>query len=163
MFITWLLPIPSLCCSSLEVFLSLILGVSWTWQLWPREGNPDQCDRCTRSHNYKWTSYDQMHIYLIVFGCSGSISQKDAIGTLGETIFNFFYWSIVDLQCVNFCCTAKWFSYTCIYILFHILFHDGVSQDTEYSALCNSRFSLVIYFIHSINSIYMSIDYMYIC
>ena len=28
----------------------------------------------------------------------------------------FFYWSIVDLQyCVNFCCTAKWFSYTYIY------------------------------------------------
>ena len=24
----------------------------------------------------------------------------------------FFFWSIVDLQCVNFCCTAKWFSYT---------------------------------------------------
>ena len=25
-----------------------------------------------------------------------------------------FYWSIIDLQgCVNFCCIAKWFSYTC--------------------------------------------------
>ena len=24
-----------------------------------------------------------------------------------------FYWSIVDLQCVNFCCIAKWFSYSC--------------------------------------------------
>ena len=30
-----------------------------------------------------------------------------------------FYWSIVDLQhCVNFCCTAKWLSYTYIHILF---------------------------------------------
>ena len=30
-----------------------------------------------------------------------------------------FCWSIVDLQCcVNFCSTAKWFSYTYIYILF---------------------------------------------
>ena len=30
------------------------------------------------------------------------------------------YWSIVDLQCwVHFRCTAKWFSYIYIYILFH--------------------------------------------
>ena len=29
-----------------------------------------------------------------------------------------FYWSIVDLRFVNFCCTAKWFSYTYIYLFF---------------------------------------------
>ena len=29
-----------------------------------------------------------------------------------------FYWSIIDLQCVNFCCLAKWLSYTDIYIFF---------------------------------------------
>ena len=53
-------------------------------------------------------------------------------------IFNFLIsnWSIVDLQCVNFCCTAKWFSYTYIYILFYSLFHYGLSQDIEYSCLC---------------------------
>ena len=34
-------------------------------------------------------------------------------------IFFNFYWSIDDLQChVNFCCTAKWLSYTHIYTLF---------------------------------------------
>ena len=49
--------------------------------------------------------------------------------------------SIVGLQCcVNFYCTAKWFSYVCVslyvHILFHILFHYGLSQDNEYSSLC---------------------------
>ena len=34
-----------------------------------------------------------------------------------------FYCSIVDLQhCVNFCCVAKWFSYTYIHILFKYSF-----------------------------------------
>ena len=45
------------------------------------------------------------------------------------------YWSIVDLQhCVNFCCTAKWLSYT--YIHSHILFHYRLSQDIEHRSLC---------------------------
>ena len=43
-----------------------------------------------------------------------------------------FYWSIVDLCYVNFCCTANWLSYTHIYILFHC----DLSQDIEYSFLC---------------------------
>ena len=49
------------------------------------------------------------------------------------------YWHIVDLQCcVNFCSTAKWLSYTDIYILFHILFHCDLSQDIEYSSPCST-------------------------
>ena len=36
---------------------------------------------------------------------------------------------------MNFCCIAKWFSYTYVDILFHILFHYGLSQDIEYSSL----------------------------
>ena len=41
-------------------------------------------------------------------------------------------------MCVNFFCTAEWLSYTYIhtYILCHILFHCGLSQDIECSSLC---------------------------
>ena len=48
--------------------------------------------------------------------------------TVGMFLKILFYWSIVDLQCVNFCCTAKWFSNTYIHILLHIFFHC-LSQD----------------------------------
>ena len=58
-------------------------------------------------------------------------------------LFICFYWAIVNLQCcVSFKCTAKWFSYTYIYIvihiyiLFQILFHYRLLQNTEYSSLC---------------------------
>ena len=41
---------------------------------------------------------------------------------------------IIDLQyCVNFCSIAKLVSYT--YVLFHIIFYYGLSQDIEYSSL----------------------------
>ena len=57
------------------------------------------------------------------------------------------YWSIVDLKCcVNYCCTAKWLSYTYIYILFHILFHYDLSEDIEY-------ISKTLLFIHPIYNI----------
>ena len=44
-----------------------------------------------------------------------------------------FYQTTVDSRCcVSFCCTAKWFSYTYAYIIFHY----GLSQDIEDSSLC---------------------------
>ena len=54
-------------------------------------------------------------------------------------LFDFsFYWSIVDLQCfVSFRGIAQWFSYRYTYGLFQILFPYRLSQDTEYSSLCN--------------------------
>ena len=58
---------------------------------------------------------------------------KGHLARSGNFFKNLFYWSIVDLQfmmfflkhlylwCfVNFCCTAKWFSYTYIYIYIYI-------------------------------------------
>ena len=40
----------------------------------------------------------------------------------------FLNWSIVDLQCVSFCCIAKWFSYI-------LVSHYGLSQSIEQSSL----------------------------
>ena len=72
-------------------------------------------------------------------------------------IFSFFKNLKYNLQCcLSFWCTAKWFSYPYIYILFHILFRDGLSQDIEYSSLS----SKTLLFIHPIcNSLYLLIPY----
>ena len=49
------------------------------------------------------------------------------------------YFIEVDIQCcANFCFTAKQFSYTYTYILFHILFHCGLPQEVEFSSLCST-------------------------
>ena len=46
-----------------------------------------------------------------------------------KDFFIFQSWSIVYLQCcVNYCCRAKWLDYIHTHILFHILFHSGLSQ-----------------------------------
>ena len=84
----------------------------------------------------------------------------------------FFNWSIIELPCcVNFCCTADSYLYmnvyyiyihslfvcVCIYIYTHtfflyISFHDGLSQDIEYSSLC-----------HTVGPCCLSILYVIVC
>ena len=62
-------------------------------------------------------------------------------------------WSVVDLSyCVNFCCTAKWLSYTHICTLLYILSHYGSPQDVEYSSLC-----------YTLGSCCISILYVMVC
>ena len=56
-----------------------------------------------------------------------------------------FYWCIVDLHCVNFCCVAKWFS--CIYTLLHILFHYSLGY---YCSLCYILDDFVVVYIFSL-------------
>ena len=46
-----------------------------------------------------------------------------------KKVFLLFYWSIVDLQCcINFWCTAEWFSCSYIYIFFLVFFSIVVCQ-----------------------------------
>ena len=69
-----------------------------------------------------------------------------------------FYWSVVALQCcVSFCYKAKWIS-LCIHIspLLGISFPVRSTQDWVEFLVLYSRFSLVIYFIHSTIYIYVS-------
>jgi len=33
-------------------------------------------------------------------------------------ILELFFWIIVDLQCINYCCTPKWFRYRHIYVFY---------------------------------------------
>ena len=49
----------------------------------------------------------------------------------------FFYLSTVDLQCcINFCCTAKWFHFTYVYIFFFIFFSILVYHRNLNIVLC---------------------------
>ena len=67
-----------------------------------------------------------------------------------------FYWSIVPSQYfVSFYCKAKWisFTYTCILSFMDFLPHLGHHRALSF---LYSRFSLVICFLYSINSVYMS-------
>ena len=69
-----------------------------------------------------------------------------------------FYWRTVALQHhVSLYRTARWLSCPCTYIpSFQISFPSRSPQNTDCSSPC-CRFSLVFYFIHSINSVNVSV------
>ena len=58
--------------------------------------------------------------------CAYEFSKDCSLFKVLFKVLGFIY--LIGLQCcVNFWCTAKWFSYTFICILFYILFHYGLS------------------------------------
>ena len=68
-----------------------------------------------------------------------------------------FYWSIVALQyCVGFCCKVNQL-YVYIYPLFFWISSPPRSAHIIEFTVIVSRFSLAIYFVHSISSTYMSV------
>ena len=70
----------------------------------------------THNHHQHRT---QLHSYTFR-KCTVTEHMKQIIFFFVLYIFN---WSIVDLQCcVNYCCTAKWFSYTYMHAFFFIFF-----------------------------------------
>ena len=62
--------------------------------------------------------FDHSNTCAVVVSCCFNLHFPDG---MRWSVF-IFYWSIVDLQCTNLCCTAKWLSNTCIYVLFLIFF-----------------------------------------
>ena len=87
------------------------------------------------------------------------LTEEYRVGRISRRQFFFFFfpnWSVVDLWCcVNFCCTAKWFSYTHIYIL-KIFFSIMVYHREDSFCFTQKPVFLSFYFIHLIhNSLYL--------
>lgn len=94
---------------------------------------PDKHRKETKTGELSSRSY-----FLNLFHClfSGGEDTRFLLTTLLNRIgHSTFHWSVFDWQvCVKYCCTAKWFSYMCVYILFLNIFFSIV---TVYHGILN--------------------------
>ena len=109
---------------------------SWITQTWPLDGW-----NSGPSWEPSWHSWELSSLIKSQMAHDQPIFHS----TMNSQNIFFSTWSIVDLQCcVNFCCTAKWFSYTHTHThiySFKIFFSS--TQDTEYSAVFPTEYSAI--------------------
>lgn len=84
--------------------------------------------------SFLWVSYMPVFNWLAVpfsFNLAIELWMKNGL----SFTWLFLSWRIVDLRCINYCCTAKWLR--CMYYIhyFSYSFHSGLSQAAEYSFL----------------------------
>ena len=82
-----------------------------------------------------------LHVIIITIFEEGYRDYRN----LTQSLF-FFNWSIVDLQCVNFCCTAKWFTYIFFFIFFFFMVYYRILNIVLW---LYSRTLLFIYFVYN--------------
>ena len=137
----------------------LEIGGNQTWQMlneepaahpkWNREPAPAANLFWSNLYTclYSWSYGKNMLTTAFRIGVKKNPQICGSFSSLMLLFFNFillkYSWSEC---CVKFCYTAKWLSYayTHTHILFHVLFHCGLSQDFEYTS-CRS-----LLFIHPI-------------
>ena len=92
---------------------------------WTRLNNWANTHTYTRKK--KKAVFSVLHrIHEVIHWIGGCLAWELPLRVCYKEIFSF-YWSVVDLQCcLHFSCTAKWFSYTYIYVLFVIFFSSMV-------------------------------------
>ena len=107
--------------------------------------NSDSSDDFLMSCLALWVWGEEDHRGKMPFHINGNCYHHD----LFLFFSNLFYSNIADLQCVNFCCTAKWFSYT--YVCIHSFSYSFplwfiIGYWLEFPVLCSRN----LLFIHPV-------------
>lgn len=101
--------------SSIAAAVAQVTDVTWVWYPWPGNFIMPQVWRC-EVENVLWGWKCAVKLKILCAECGISDFSKPFLYLL---LF-FKRWSLVDLQCFNFCYTAECFGYT--YIFFSYCF-----------------------------------------